>query len=89
MEKVIKCKMNNDKSISILLNEVEKIKIEADNRSIKASDIYDLLEYSVGDTYTIASENSKQLDEPVLIFFTELLNKITEQINKIEYNEYM
>ena len=87
MEKVIKCKMNGDKSISVLLNEVEKIKIGADNRSIKASDIYNLLEYAVGDTYTIVSENSSRLDEPVLNFFTEVLNKIAEQINKIECND--
>lgn len=86
MEKVIKCKMNDDKSISILLDEVEKFKIGADNRSVKASDIYNLFEYAVGDTYTIISENSKRLDEPVLNFFTEVLNKIAEQINKIECN---
>ena len=30
MEKIIKCKMNDDKSISVLLNEVEKFKIGAD-----------------------------------------------------------
>lgn len=61
MEKIIKCKMNDDKSISVLLNEVEKFKIGADNRSVKASDIYNLFEYAVGDTYTIISENSNRL----------------------------
>lgn len=86
MEKIIKCKMNDDKSISVLLNEVEKFKIGADNRSVKASDIYNLFEYAVGDTYTIISENSNRLDKPVLNFFTEVLNKIAEQINKIECN---
>lgn len=85
MNKIITLKMKEDKDLVILRDDVEKISIPKDNRTIKANEIFDLFDYNVGDSYEIKIENENNQDEQVVSFFHELLNEISEQI--ISYKE--
>lgn len=85
MNKIITLKMKEDKDLVILRDDVEKITIPKDNRTIKANEIFDLFDYNVGDSYEIEIDNEKNLDEQVVNFFHELLSEISEQI--ITYKE--
>lgn len=69
MEKNIKCKMNVDKSISITINNENKIIIRAENRQITAKELYELFDFNYGDHYTVENEeNNDSLDVDVLTF---------------------
>ncbi|MDO4556949.1 MAG: hypothetical protein Q4B70_17700 [Lachnospiraceae bacterium] len=83
MEKVIKLIMNTDKSIKILVNEEEKHIIAAQNRSIAADKIYEVIGFSLGDHYSITSENESSVDNQVLEFFSDVLTDIITKINSI------
>jgi len=83
MEKVIKLIMNADKSIKILVNDEEKHIIDAQNRSIAADKIYEIIGFAVGDQYSVESENASGVDNQVLEFFKELLTDITKKVNAI------
>ncbi len=83
MEKKIVLTMQPSKDIDIALNEHNRITIGKDNRIVKANDIYNLLKYERGDTYTVESINEQNRDVPVLQFFTELFCDITERLNRI------
>ena len=60
-----------------------EITISKDNRTIKAEEIYNLLDFSRGDTYTVHSQNESELDAPVLEFFETLISDISKKLNKI------
>lgn len=79
--------MNENKGVEIFVNEVSKYIIEEGNREISAKEIYDLLDYEYGDTFSVESENEKAIDEPVLAFFKELFDDICKRINEIAVNE--
>lgn len=83
MEKVIKLIMNADKSIKILANDDEKHIITAQNRSITADKIYEVVGFTLGDHYSIISENESSVDTQVLGFFSGLLTDIITKINAI------
>lgn len=83
MEKVIKLIMNADKSIKILINDKEKHIIDAQNRSIAADKIYEIIGFAVGDQYSVISENVSGIDKQVLEFFTELLTDVSKKVNAI------
>lgn len=83
MEKVIKLIMNADKSIKILVNDEEKHIIDAQNRSIAADKIYEIIGFAVGDQYSVVSENVSGIDKQVLEFFAELLTDISKKVNAI------
>lgn len=83
MEKVIKLIMNADKSIKILVNNEEKHIITAQDRSISANKIYEAIDYSFGDHYSIASENEPNIDSQVLEFFHGLLSDIVTKVNAL------
>jgi len=48
MEKTIKLIMENDKTLKIYINDGEKYIIEAQNRSITAEKIYEIIDFSSG-----------------------------------------
>ncbi|WP_250227785.1 hypothetical protein [Anaeropeptidivorans aminofermentans] len=83
MEKVIKLIMNADKSIKILVNDEEKHIIDAQNRSISADKIYEIIGFAVGDQYSVVSENVLGVDKQVLEFFVELLTDVSKKVNAI------
>lgn len=83
MEKVIKLVMSTDKSVKLFINDVEKHIIDTGNRSISADKIYDIMEFTVGDKYTVVSENPSGADVQVLEFFTELLTDVSKKVNAI------
>jgi len=83
MEKVIKLIMNTDKSIRILVNDEEKHIIDAQSRSIAADKIYEIIDFNIGDHYSVVSENEANIDNQVLSFFSELLIDIATKINAI------
>ena len=83
MEKTIKLKMEKNKSLKIYINGKEKHLISRDNRSISADKIYEIMAFTIGDHFTIASECEDDTDKPVLDFFKDLFDKIAEKINAL------
>ena len=79
--------MCENKSIEIRVNEVKEHTILSDARSISAKEIYQVLDYNLGDKYTISSKNSNNLDGQVLAFFEEMLKKIIDGVNSIPLDE--
>ena len=84
MEKNINLIMDANKSIRIIVNEEEKYLISESNRNISADKIYEIIDFSIGDHYTVTSKNLKNIDEPVLKFFYELFNEILSKINSLD-----
>ncbi|MBR8700677.1 hypothetical protein IX317_000584 [Fusobacterium sp. DD29] len=80
MDKKIILEMQENKNIEITVNGEIKLTIEKKERTIKADDIYMLLDHSPGDKYSIEIVNKKGIDKPVIEFFSDLLNDITEQL---------
>lgn len=87
MEKAIRLVMCADKSISIIVNNEEKHRIDVQNRCVSADKIYEIMEFAIGDHYSISSENELGIDNEVLEFFTSLLTDITEKVNAIAGNK--
>ena len=87
MEKKIVLTMLPSKDIDIVINEHNRMTIGKDNRNVKAVDIYNLLAYERGDTYTITDVNEQNVDVPVLKFFTELFQDITERLNRMSESQ--
>ena len=72
--------MKDNKDIVISVNNQEKLSIKNNSRKIKAEDIFDLLDYSIGDSFNINIVNINNLDAPVVDFFGELLKDITNKL---------
>lgn len=68
------------KDIDIAVNDEIILTVSKDNRTVKADDIYRLLDYKIDDTYTIETVNENNLDAPVLKFFADLLQDIVNRI---------
>jgi len=85
MEKTIELTMDENRTIIIKENG-KLISIEKDCRSIKADDIYKLLDYNRGDTYRLKCDNKKKLDMPVFEFFTELFKELVDYLNTLSNN---
>ena len=83
MEKKIILKMQTNKDITISCNGENDIIIPYYDRTIKADEIYELLNFSRGDTYVVVAENEQELDVPVLQFFEQLFLDIVKKINRI------
>ncbi|MFA5637269.1 MAG: hypothetical protein WCY49_01935 [Anaerovoracaceae bacterium] len=86
MEKVINLKMCNDQSIKIYLDDQEKHIIDVQSRSIDAEKLYNVFDFTPGDTYIVLSENESDIDIQVLEFFTELFSDIADKVNAISTN---
>jgi hypothetical protein len=84
MEKNIKLTMDANKTVSIIVNEEKKYIIPENNRNISADKIYEIINFSIGDSYTVIGENPKKIDEPVLNFFLELFKEIINKINSLD-----
>lgn len=80
MDKNIVLEMKDNKDIVISVNNQEKLSIKKNSRKIKAEDIFDLLDYSIGDSFNINIVNTNNLDAPVVDFFRELLKDITDKL---------
>lgn len=85
MEKAIKLKMNEDRTISIFLNDEEKHKI-AEERSISADEIYNILCYEQGDVFTLQQDNTTGIDKDVLDFFFGLFKDVIDRVNSLKAN---
>ena len=89
MNKAVNIEMNEAREILITISDSEKkIVIVENNRKINAMDIYDLLDFSIGDTYdyNVISCSSPK-DTKVLEKLKELLKKITDQFSDIRLEE--
>jgi ABC-type phosphate transport system auxiliary subunit len=84
MNKNIDISMNEQKDIIISVNEVQKLLIKNDNRVIKGEDIYNMLDFTIGDTYSYKALNEEGKDKNVLEFVRNLIKKITDQIVEIK-----
>lgn len=80
MEKKISLEMLESKDIEIKVNEEKKHIIRKEKRIIRADDIYNVINYSNGDTYEIEGINRHVIDAPVLKFFVELFQEIVKGI---------
>ena len=92
MDKIIILKMLPSKDINISIENGNTITISKDNRSVKADDIYKLIDFSRGDKYMVESQNEANVDAPVLKFFEELLSDIVKKLNRIadsDEDEYL
>ena len=83
MEKKILLLMNDNKEIEIHVNEEIRHKILADDRKINAQEIYDILDYAIGDKYSVRLENLDGKDPDVLKFFFDLISEIIDSINDV------
>ena len=86
MEKKIVLTMLPSKDIDVALDETSRTTIRKGNRAISADAIYNLLGYENGDTFVVESVNDKNLNAPVLQFFTELIRDITNRLNRLSEN---
>lgn len=85
MDKIIEVVMEENKDIILRCNGTESIIIKSDVRKIEAEDIFKLLDYSKGDTYSISNINEKGYDSQVVDFFSDLLKEITTKLfNKLD-----
>lgn len=87
MEKIIKLVMCENKNLTISVNDEEKHTIDAQNRSISADKIYEMIDFAVGDHYTVISENESGVENQVLEFFTSLFTNIVEKVNMIDVGD--
>lgn len=85
-QKNIKLEMKDNKDIGISVNNNEQIIIKKEVRNIKAEEIFNLLDYSKGDIFSVSIENKKNYDGPVITFFQELIEEITKKITE-EFRE--
>lgn len=83
MDKKIVLKMLPSKDINVSIEDGNTITIAKDNRSVKADDIYRLIDFSRGDKYTVNSQNETNVDTAVLKFFEELISDIVKKLNRI------
>ena len=86
MEKTIKLVMENNKEIEILVNGVTKLRID-ERRSIKADEIFSLLDFSMGDHYSVEKENPFKRDEAVLNFFSDVISDIIGRLNEFSIED--
>lgn len=80
MDKKIILKMHENKDIEVTVNGETMLMIEKNDRKIKACDIFNLLNHSTGDCYSIEVANKNNIDAPVINFFSDLLNDITARL---------
>ncbi len=71
----------------INVNGNEKFKISKENRTLNAKDIYDILDYSLGDTYTYDEIKNVGKDALVLSKIKDLFEQITNKIIEISFSE--
>lgn len=83
MDKKIFLKMQPSKDIIVSIGGEKPLIIPKDNRSIKAEDVYQLINFSRGDKYEVESLNEENIDAPVLKFFEELFKDIVNKLNRI------
>lgn len=87
MDKTIKIEMLNDKSLSISVQDENKLILPPNGRSITAEAIYNLIAFTDGNKYNVVSENTSGVDSQVLDFFTELFVEIANKVNTIGVDE--
>jgi hypothetical protein len=87
MGKAIELIMNADKSIQVNNSGINKYIITENERKISAQKIYDILDYSPGDKYTVTEINENKIDEQVLSFFKEMFDNICTRINSVFIEE--
>ncbi len=87
MEKKIILRMQPSKDIIVSIDKRRTLTIPLNDRTVKADEIYKLLNFSRGDVFTVESENENNLDVPVLKFFEKLIRDIVKNLNKIADND--
>lgn len=83
MVKQIKTEMQSNGNIVISINDDPKLTIERTTRKINAMEVYSLLDYHNGDSYTLIQSNPYDKDKNVLVLFSDLLQQITNKLNEV------
>lgn len=73
--------IDDDKNINITLSD-KTITIRKDKREIKAEEIYNMLDYKIGDKYKLEKLNNNNIDPNVFDLFYDLLQDIVNKLNK-------
>lgn len=87
MEKIINLEMKDNKDIVISMNGVPKKTILESNRALSAQDIYDIIDFNVGDKLSVEQINVNDLDKNVLSFFSDMFSDICKTINNMDFSE--
>ena len=72
--------MNTNETIYIRVNDEHKHTIGNDHK-ISANDIYNILDFSIGDKFQITYQNDLKIKPEVLSFFIDLINDIIAQVD--------
>lgn len=81
MDKLISISKDNNDTIVLRVNEVEKLKVLKNNREINAEEIYDCFSYKVGDTYEVKQLDENTSESDVLKTFENLISEIAQTLN--------
>lgn len=87
MNKIVKVYMNESKDIVISVTGKENFIIHKDSMKLYAKQIFDFLDYSVGDTYEYDKISEEGKVALVLKKMKDLLKDITDQITEIKLEE--
>lgn len=87
MNKIVKVYMNEAKDIIISVTGKENFIIDKDSMKLNAKQIFDFLDYSIGDTYEYDEIYEEGKDALVLKKIKDLLKDITDQITEIKLEE--
>ena len=83
MDKIIKLTMLDNKDIKVEVDQDEALTIPSNERQVNAQQIYELFKFDPGDVFKLEKENPKDLDKPVLDYFFELLETISNKVNEL------
>lgn len=87
MEKIIELDMKENRNIDILVSSKLKKTILEGDRRLSAQDIYDIIDYKIGDHLAVETKNEKGLDQDVLSFFSKMLDDICKSINSMDFSQ--
>lgn len=91
MDKIIKFSKNDNNITIAMYNsddvEIKKIQINNEKYSLNGKEIYEFIDYSVGDVYTYGKIEADGKDILVLNKLLELFKSITDQVSAIKILE--
>ena len=87
MSKKILLKMEENKNIMIKLDDSEKKSILLQERKITGEEVFEILDYKIGDKYEVYIENEHNADMDVLNMVHKMFVSICTGINNLEIPE--
>lgn len=87
MEKEIKLNMTSEKNIQVFVNSYLKHVIIENQRRISAQEIYNIIDYKIGEKLLVKTINDSDIDSNVMAFFESLFIEICNNINLMDFSE--